>query len=467
VGGFHLAVDATNDAAVRRLRTRKHRDAKPLAIMVRTLDEARAIAHVSEREATALRSSASPVVLLRPRDGSRLAGALAPGLDRVGVMLAYTPLHHLLLSAANRPLVMTSGNLSEEPIAIGLDEGRTRLRPLVDAFLLHDREILSRCDDSVLRVAGTHEILLRRARGYAPVPLALPVASPQPLIAVGPHLKNTFALARHDRAFVSPHIGDLEGLEALEHWRQAYDRYRELFRVEPTVAVRDLHPGYLSTRLAEELGLARTIAVQHHHAHVAAVAAEQRARGAGDEAGFAQRGPAFPAGQAVAAIGREHQGDMVAALQSDDAGAELFDDAGGFMAEHHGHHPRPVAVDHGQVRVAKPGTGDAHQTKRGRDGLAANYQALPARTGRAAFGRGRSPRTTQDGRAPEGRKNRAWLPEMALFKSHPILPEKLEIFLLKCLGAMVCFFLTYICPEPAQCRSADRICSVTILPFEA
>ena len=274
LGGFHLAVDATNDSAIRRLRKRKHRDAKPLAIMVRTLGEARTIAHVSEREAAALRSSASPIVLLRPRDGSHLAGALAPGLDRVGVMLAYTPLHHLLLTAVDRPLVMTSGNLSEEPIAIGLDEGRTRLRPLVDAFLLHDRDILSRCDDSVLRVAGTHEILLRRARGYAPVPLPLPVASPQPLIAVGPHLKNTFTLARHDRAFVSPHIGDLEGLEALEHWRQAYDRYRDLFRVEPTVAVRDLHPGYLSTRVAEELGLSRTIAVQHHHAHVAAVAAE-------------------------------------------------------------------------------------------------------------------------------------------------------------------------------------------------
>jgi hydrogenase maturation protein HypF len=189
-------------------------------------------------------------------------------------MLAYTPLHHLLLSASNIPLVMTSGNLSEEPIAIGLEEGRSRLRPLVDAFLLHDRDIVSRCDDSVLRIAGRHEILLRRARGYAPVPLPLPVASPQPLIAVGPHLKNTFTLARHDRAFISPHIGDLEGLEALEHWRQAYDRYRDLFRVEPTVAVRDLHPGYLSTRVAEELGLSRTIAVQHHHAHVAAVAAE-------------------------------------------------------------------------------------------------------------------------------------------------------------------------------------------------
>jgi hydrogenase maturation protein HypF len=169
---------------------------------------------------------------------------------------------------------MTSGNLSDEPIAIGLDEGRERLRGIVDLFLMHDREILSRVDDSVLRVAGEHPVLMRRARGYAPVPMALPCASPAPLIAVGPHLKNTFTLVRGAQAFVSPHVGDLEDVSALAHWRQALARYQDLFRVTPTVAVRDLHPGYLSTRLAEELGLARTIAVQHHHAHIAAVAAE-------------------------------------------------------------------------------------------------------------------------------------------------------------------------------------------------
>ena len=274
LGGFHLAVDATNDAAIRRLRERKHRDAKPLAVMVRTLDDARAIADLSAREAALLGSSARPIVLVRLRNDATVASAVAPGLDRVGVMLAYTPLHHLLLAAVARPLVMTSGNFSDEPIAIGLDEGRDRLRALADAFLLHDRDILSRCDDSVVRVAGEHEVILRRARGYAPLPVRLPVAASAPLIAVGPHLKNTFTLVRDDQAFVSPHIGDLEGLEALEHWRQAYDRYRALFRIEPAVAVRDLHPGYLSTRLADDLGLARVIAVQHHHAHVAAVAAE-------------------------------------------------------------------------------------------------------------------------------------------------------------------------------------------------
>ena len=274
LGGFHLVVDATNDAAIRRLRERKQRDAKPLAVMVRTLDDVQAIAVVSEREAALLRSAARPIVLLRPKATAALSAALAPGLDRLGVMLAYTPLHHLLLEGAARPLVMTSGNLSDEPIAIGIAEGRERLGTLADLFLLHDREILSRCDDSVVRVVDAHEVIVRRARGLAPTPVRLPVAAPEPIIAVGPHLKNTFTLVRGDQAFVSPHIGDLEDLEALAHWHSAYDRFRALFRIDPTVAVRDLHPGYLSTRLAEELGLPQVIRVQHHHAHIAAVAAE-------------------------------------------------------------------------------------------------------------------------------------------------------------------------------------------------
>jgi hydrogenase maturation protein HypF len=183
-------------------------------------------------------------------------------------------LHRLLLESVDRPLVMTSGNLSDEPIAIDNDEARTRLAGIADFFLLHDREILSRVDDSVVRVVDGEPVLLRRSRGYAPLPLRLPVASPEPLVAVGPHLKNTFTLVRGDTAYVSPHIGDLECLESLAHFRATLARYRDLFRIDPTVAVRDLHPGYLSTRIAEELGLDRVIAVQHHHAHVAAVMAE-------------------------------------------------------------------------------------------------------------------------------------------------------------------------------------------------
>jgi hydrogenase maturation protein HypF len=274
VGGFHLACDATDEIAVRRLRERKQRDAKPFAVMVRTIGEARSLGVVSAEEARLLGASERPVVLLGSAVGSHIAPAVSPGLDRVGVMIAYTPLHCLLLEDVGRPLVMTSGNLSDEPIAIGNDEARARLRDIADLFLLHDREILSRIDDSVARVVDDVPVLLRRARGYAPLTLRLPVSSPRTLLAVGPHLKNTFTLVRGSAAHVSPHIGDLDSIESLEHFRAALARYEELFRIRPEVAVRDLHPGYLSTRVAEELGLDRTIAVQHHHAHVAAVAAE-------------------------------------------------------------------------------------------------------------------------------------------------------------------------------------------------
>lgn len=274
LGGFHLAVDATNEGAVLRLRARKHREAKPLAVMVRTLEEARALSEIGLAEAELLTSRERPIVLLKRRPNASLARSVAPALDTVGVMLAYTPLHHLLLERTGRPLVMTSGNRGDEPIAIDNDDARRRLGAIADVFLFHDREIVARYDDSVLRVAGGMPVFLRRARGYAPLPIELPVTSPAALVAVGPHLKNTFTLACGSRAYVSQHIGDLENLETLEHFQTTLAQYRQLFRIEPEVAVRDLHPGYLSTRIAGDLGLERTIPVQHHHAHIAAVLAE-------------------------------------------------------------------------------------------------------------------------------------------------------------------------------------------------
>jgi hydrogenase maturation protein HypF len=274
LGGFHLATDATSEPAVARLRQRKHREAKPLAVMVRTLADVRTLASVDPEEERLLGSAERPVVLLAGRAGSPIAGSVAPGLDTIGVLLPSTPLHHLLLDLVRRPLVMTSGNLSEEPIAIGNDEARVRLGAIADGFLLHDREIVTRFDDSVVRIAGGAPILLRRARGYAQLPVELPIATPLPLLAVGSHLKNTFTLAHGATAFVSQHIGDLESLETLEHFNGVLERMRSLFRFEPQVAVRDLHPGYLSTSIAEELGVGQVIAVQHHHAHVAAVMAE-------------------------------------------------------------------------------------------------------------------------------------------------------------------------------------------------
>jgi len=277
LGGFHLAVDATNDSAVRRLRERKHREAKPFAVMVRTLAAARALARITDVEAALLESRERPIVLLAPRPAGGLAPAVAPGLGAVGVVLAYTPLHHLLLERAGRPLVMTSGNRSDEPIAIANDEARHRLGGIADCFLLHDREITARYDDSVVRVGAGHPLFLRRARGYAPLPLALPVPAPVPLVAVGPHLKNTFTLALGPEAYVSQHVGDLESLETLDHFRTALEAYRRLFHIEPAVVARDLHPGYLSSRIALELagGVRRIVPVQHHHAHIAAVLGER------------------------------------------------------------------------------------------------------------------------------------------------------------------------------------------------
>ena len=274
IGGFHLAVDATDDRAIRRLRERKHRDAKPLAVMVRTLDQARELGHVSRREAEWLTSPERPIVILRRRAGTAIAADVSGELGTVGVMLAYAPLQFLLLEAVGRPLVMTSGNRSRDPLAVSIDDALRTLAPIADAFLTHDREIVARIDDSVLRVAGDATILVRRARGFAPLPVPLPVATPEPLVAVGAHLKNTFAIAEGWDAYVSQHVGDLETIETMEHWERTLESFQSIFHVTPTVAVRDLHPGYLSTTLAAELGLSRTIAVQHHHAHVAAVAAE-------------------------------------------------------------------------------------------------------------------------------------------------------------------------------------------------
>jgi len=274
LGGFHLAVDATNQMAVKLLRERKNRDAKPLAVMVRTLDDAKAIAIVDEDQESLLTSPERPIVLLKPKEGTKLAAAVAPGLDTIGVMTAYTPLHHLLLEFVGRPLVMTSGNMSEEPIATDNADAIKRLNSIADAFLLHDREVVARYDDSVVRVVNGEPLFLRRARGYAPLPIDLPVPSPVPLVAVGPHLKNTFTLVHGSKAYVSQHIGDLENLETLEHFKESLNMYRRLFRIEPNAVVRDLHPEYLSTRIANEMQLETSIVVQHHHAHVAAVAAE-------------------------------------------------------------------------------------------------------------------------------------------------------------------------------------------------
>jgi hydrogenase maturation protein HypF len=275
LGGFQLACDATDEAAVTRLRERKNRWGKPLAIMVTDVDAARELAYVDDEEAALLAGTARPIVLLRARDGAddTIAPSVAGPLPELGVMLPYTPLHHVLLAEAGRPLVMTSGNLSEEPIAMENDEALERLAAIADAFLMHDRGIYSRYDDSVARVRAGGVEFFRRARGYAPYPLELPFETDADIFAAGPEQKNTFCLASGRDAFVSQHIGDMENVETLEHYERTLELYRRMFRIEPALVAYDLHPEYLSTKFALELDLPR-IGVQHHHAHAVSVAAE-------------------------------------------------------------------------------------------------------------------------------------------------------------------------------------------------
>ncbi len=282
IGGFHLSVNATSEEAVTRLRARKHRYGKPLAIMVRDLTAARALCELGPAEETLLQTPAHPIVLARARRDNGIAPSVAPGIPWLGVFLPYAPLQHLLFADPRvRALVMTSANLSEEPIAIDNDEARARLAEIADAFLMHDREILQRCDDSVTAVVDSEPQIIRRARGFVPLAVSLPFEAP-PLLAAGGHLKNVFALARGRFAYQGQHIGDLENATSLEFFEESLQHLMHTFEIEPQAVVHDLHPGYLSTRWAKkwanDRGL-RLIGVQHHHAHVAGCMAEHALTG--------------------------------------------------------------------------------------------------------------------------------------------------------------------------------------------
>lgn len=277
LGGFHLACDAANGGAVRSLRARKHRDDKPFALMVADSAAARLLCEVSDDEAGLLESAARPIVLLRkqPWTAERIAAPVAPDQARLGIMLPYTPLHHLLMAAVSgRPLVMTSGNVSDEPIAIEDADAHTRLRGIADLWLLHDREIRVRCEDSVVRQAGAAPILIRRSRGWAPLPVALAFDCPVPILAVGGQMKNTFALAHRRTAFVSHHTGDLDDMLAFDAYARDISLYEQLFDMSPAVIAHDLHPDYASTRFAMQRTGMTVIGVQHHHAHIASCMAE-------------------------------------------------------------------------------------------------------------------------------------------------------------------------------------------------
>jgi len=286
LGGFHLMVDATNAAAVERLRRRKARPAKPLALMVASLEQARGFCEISAAERELLQSPQAPIVLLRRLPGAVIAESVAPANPWLGVMLPYTPLHHLLMAAVDTPVVATSGNLSDEPICTDNEEALERLGAIADLFLMHDRPIHRHVDDSVVRVASGTTQPLRRARGLAPLPVLMSRPAPC-VLAVGGHLKNAIALNVGNSVFVSQHIGDLETPQALEAFRSVIRDFTELYEAEPVAIAHDLHPDYACTRWAREatgepaspLAGARLIGVQHHHAHLAACLAEHQCDG--------------------------------------------------------------------------------------------------------------------------------------------------------------------------------------------
>jgi hydrogenase maturation protein HypF len=280
LGGFLLACDATNDTVVKTLRQRKKRSSKPFAIMVTTVDEVKSHCFISPEEEDLLTSPESPIVLMRWKEDSSVSREVAPNLRFLGIMLPYTPLHHILLRDIGRPLVMTSGNLSEEPIARDNDEALRRLSGIADYFLIHNRDIYSRYDDSVAIVERSTSQLIRRARSYAPYPIRLSFETKQ-ILGCGAEEKNTFCLTKDNYAFLSQHIGDMENMETLEHFDSTISLYKRLFHIEPEIIAHDLHPDYLATKYARELGESgmKIVPVQHHHAHIASCMADNGLEG--------------------------------------------------------------------------------------------------------------------------------------------------------------------------------------------
>jgi len=274
LGGYHLACDATSEDVVRALRRRKGREEKPLAVMVPSVEEARRVAVVGGDEAGVLLSGRRPIVLLRSREHSPIASSVAPANRFLGVMLPYTPLHSLLIEAVGGPMVMTSGNLSEEPIVHTDDGARDRLSGIADCFLAHNRSIHVRCDDSVVRVFDGGAYPVRRARGFAPEPLSLRHHFARPVVGAGGELKHTFCIGVGDRAILSQHTGDVSNWESMSAFSNALEHFERVFEVLPEIVAYDLHPEYMSTKWALDLDGIETVGVQHHHAHIASCLAD-------------------------------------------------------------------------------------------------------------------------------------------------------------------------------------------------
>jgi hydrogenase maturation protein HypF len=281
LGGFHLAVDASNHKAVVRLRKRKHREEKPLALMVRDLEAAKQIAHVNAIEAKTLLSPERPIVILRKRRFHRLSSQVAPRNRYFGIMLPYTPLHDLLMDSPFKALVMTSGNISEEPINIDNPEAFKNLKGIADYFLVHDRDIYLRSDDSIVRMVDGVRRQIRRSRGYVPVPVFLPeeLSGMPSVLAVGGELKNTICISKENRAFLSQHVGDMENLETFDFFRLTVSHMEGILEIRPKVMAHDLHPDYLTSKFSREQEEIPILAVQHHHAHIVSCLAENGVKG--------------------------------------------------------------------------------------------------------------------------------------------------------------------------------------------
>jgi hydrogenase maturation protein HypF len=281
LGGFHLAVDATNHKAVVRLRKRKGREEKPLALMVRDLEAAKEIVHVGQQEAKALISPQRPIVILKKRRFHGLSSQVAPRNRYLGIMLPYTPLHYVLMEGPLKALVMTSGNISEEPINIDNKEAFKHLEGIADYFLVHNRDIYLRSDDSLIRVVDDMPRQIRRSRGYVPVPVFLPdeMSRMPSILAVGAELKNTICITKENRAFLSQHVGDMENLETFEFFRLTISHLKGILEIKPKLLAHDLHPDYLSTKFAREQKEIPTVAIQHHHAHIVSCLAENGIKG--------------------------------------------------------------------------------------------------------------------------------------------------------------------------------------------
>jgi len=279
IGGFQLLVDANNDNAVKELRTRKHRSEKPFALMFPDLDSVRVVCNVSEQEEALLKSIEAPIILLKRKTRSvkSISDEVAAGNPYLGVMLPYSPLHHILMSYLNIPIVATSGNISEEPICIDEKSALEKLNGIADFYLVHDRKILRHVDDSIVRISAGNEYLIRRARGYAPMPIQIAGAD-ESVLAAGAHLKNTIAVNKGTNVFISQHIGDLENEEAVNAFERVIDDLESFYEINPKAVVCDLHPDYISTKYAKSIGK-KVHQVQHHYAHVLSCMAENEITG--------------------------------------------------------------------------------------------------------------------------------------------------------------------------------------------